>query len=58
MTLKEIVRRYLRARDTIADMGDRGQDDSGERESPSFRAWCAADCEYNEALDSLREAAK
>ena len=55
MTLKEAVLEYLAALSVMQDMADRGQDDSGKRESPSYAQWLAADCRYTEALDCLKK---
>lgn len=54
--LRAAVLAYLIARDEIADLNDRGIDDSGKRDTPSFGQWIAAECRYTEALDNLKAA--
>jgi hypothetical protein len=53
-----LARAFLKAHDVMADMADRGQDDSGKRDTPSYRDWMAADCRYQEAVDAFRKAAE
>lgn len=58
MSLIVAARKYLAALDVICDITDRGQDDSGKRDTPAYREWLAADCAYTEALAALRRAVK
>lgn len=47
---------YLKALAVISDINDRGRDDSGKRDTPSYAQWLVADCAYTEAREDLRRA--
>ena len=55
-TLREglaLGRAFLKAHNMMADLTDRGQDDLGMRDTPSYRDWLAGDCVYTEALTAF-----
>ncbi len=53
--IRAAIRRYFTALDKMQDYSERGQDDSGKRDTPSYPQWLIADCEYTEAMAELRE---
>lgn len=58
ISLRSVVIDYLKALDAISDANDRGMDDRGKRDTPSFRQWLSLDCAYTEQLERLRRAVK
>lgn len=56
MTLRTVVLNYLAALARISELNDRGIDDSGKRDTPSYAQWLGADCAYTAALDELKAA--
>ncbi len=53
--MRKAISRYFAALDKMQDYSERGQDDSGKRDTPSYPQWLIADCEYTEAMAELRE---